>query len=244
MKIDKTTPVPLFYQLKNIILSEIKNGQYKVGDVLPTEAELTEKYEISRTTVRQAMTELVQDGWLHRMKGKGTFVSQPKIQHQTFIKKIESFNEQIKRLGMVPSTEVLELTKISANKEIADILQISEGDDVVYLFRKRMANHEPIVTIQTFLPYKYCLNLFNYDLNEKRLYEILSQNANTKIYRIKRKIEAVEATKEDAQLLGIKQGKPIQFFISTGYNAFDQPIEYSLARYIGSRNTFEVTVFP
>ena len=107
-KINKNTPVPLYFQLKTLILDEIKSGRYKVGDAIPTEKELSEMFEISRTTVRQAVMELVQEGWLYREKSKGTFVAQPKIR-QDFIQKIESFNDQITRSGMTPSTEVLAL---------------------------------------------------------------------------------------------------------------------------------------
>ncbi len=83
-KIDKSIPIPLYFQLKTLIMDEIKNGTYKVGNPIPTEKELSETFQISRTTVQQAITELVQEGWLYRIKSKGTFVSQPKIS-QDFI---------------------------------------------------------------------------------------------------------------------------------------------------------------
>ena len=93
-RIDKTVPIPLYFQLKELVLSEIKEGNYKSGDMIPTEKEISDSFGISRTTVRQAITELVQEGWLYRVKSKGTFVSQPKIT-QNFIRKIESFNDQM-----------------------------------------------------------------------------------------------------------------------------------------------------
>ena len=71
-KLDKSVPIPLYFQLKELILSEIKNGNYPSGSLIPTENELSEAFEISRTTVRQAITELVQEGWLYRVKSKGT----------------------------------------------------------------------------------------------------------------------------------------------------------------------------
>ena len=105
-RIDKSIPIPLYFQLKKLILSEIKEGNYRSGELIPTEKEISDAFQISRTTVRQAITELVQEGWLYRVKSKGTFVAQPKIS-QDYIRKIESFNNQIFRLGMTPSTEVL-----------------------------------------------------------------------------------------------------------------------------------------
>ena len=105
-RIDKSVPIPLYFQLKELILAEIKEGHYKSGDLIPTEKEISDAFQISRTTVRQAITELVQEGRLYRVKSKGTYVAQPKIT-QEFIRKIESFNDQMYRSGMTPSTEVL-----------------------------------------------------------------------------------------------------------------------------------------
>lgn len=242
-KIDKTIPVPLFYQLKTLILDEIKQNHYKAGDMIPTEEEISSIFEISRTTIRQAVTELVQEGWLYRVKGKGTFVSQPKIEH-SFIKKLESFNDEMKHIGLVPSTELLKCEIVTASESVAKGLRINEKDQVIYLFRKRMADGEPIVTIQTYLPYPTCDFVLEHDLEKERLYTILGEKPETTVYRVERRIEAVSAEKEDSELLKIEQGQPIQFFESTGYNVFGDVIEFSLARYRGDRNRFEVTVFP
>lgn len=242
-KINKNTPVPLFYQLKTIILDEIKQGNYKPGDMIPTEEAISNIFDISRTTIRQAITELVQEGWLYRVKGKGTFVSRPKIEHN-FIQKLESFNDEMQRIGMVPSTEVIKLEVIKANSLVAKGLGIKEKEKVIYLFRKRMADGEPIVTIRTYLPFSLCSFVLNHNLEEERLYTILSSKTETTVHYVKRCVEAVEADKEDALFLNIKQGKPIQLFESTGYNVYGEIIEYSLARYRGDRSRFEVTVSP
>ena len=242
-KIDKSTPVPLYFQLKQLIMEEIKNGTYKVGGMIPTEKELSDTFQISRTTVRQAITELVQEGWLYRIKSKGTFVSQPKIS-QDFIKKLESFNDQILRAGMSPSTEVLKLEVRQATAKVAASLDLKDKEAVIYLHRKRLANGEPIVTIETFLPYKDCSFILTHDLEKELLYSILNERKETSVFRVSRIVEAVEADSRDEQYLDIEKGKPIQHFTSTGYNAYGKPIEYSLARYRGDRSSFEITVFP
>ena len=77
--IDKTSPVPLYFQIKEIILSEILSGNLQTGDLIPTEVEFSQMYKVSRSTVRQAILELVNEGYLCRLKSKGTFVSKPKI---------------------------------------------------------------------------------------------------------------------------------------------------------------------
>jgi len=242
-QIDKSVPVPLYFQLKTLILNEIKNGCYKTNDLIPTEKDLSDMFKISRTTVRQAITELVSEGWLYRVKSKGTFVSQPKIS-QDFIKKVESFNDQIQRAGMIPSTEVLSLKVVKASETIASRLELKKNDAVIYLHRKRLADNEPIVTIETFLPYEDCAFLLTHDLEQERLYSILNEHKDTVIFQVKRIVEALEANESDKKYLNIEIGKPIQHFTSTGYNASGKPIEFSLARYRGDRNSFEITVFP
>ena len=244
IKLDKSVPIPLYFQLKELILSEIKNGNYKIGSLIPTENELSDAYEISRTTVRQAITELVQEGWLYRVKSKGTFVSQPKIS-QDFIKKLESFNDQMMRLGMTPSTEVLDFKIMKAPEAVAKAFKISEKDNVIFLHRRRFANDNSIVTIKTYLPYDKCTFLMEHDFSKESLYKVLGEHGDeTRIFQVQRMIEAIEANASDVEYLGTKRGKPIQYFTSIGYTAYGVPLEYSLARYRGDRNKFEITVFP
>ena len=97
-KLDKSVPIPLYFQLKSMLLDAIKRGDYPVDSMIPTEKELSEMFQISRTTVRQAITEMVQEGWLYRVKSKGTFVSRPKIS-QDFISRLTSFAEDMKSSG-------------------------------------------------------------------------------------------------------------------------------------------------
>ena len=243
MTIDKTVPVPLYYQLKTLILNEIKEGNYKPGDMIPTEKEISEMFDLSRTTVRQAVIELVHEGWLYRVKSKGTFVAEQKIK-QDFLNKLESFNDQIARIGKTPSTEVLDLRVIDPDPRQQEALRLSKGEKAIYLYRKRCADNEPIVTIKTCLPYTRCAFLLDgHDLVHERLYEILGQSADTAIVRIDRTVEAVEADEEDARLLDYQKGKPIQYIESIGCNASGDPIEFSISHYRGDKNTFEVTVY-
>lgn len=241
-KLDKTTPVPLYFQLKELIMAEIKNGTYPKDSMIPTEKELSDMFNISRTTVRQAIAEMVQEGWLYRVKSKGTFVSQPKV-NQDFIQKLESYNDQIRRTGHTPHTEVLDFKVIQATPDIAERLKIRPEDKVIYLYRKRYADDEPIVVLKTYLPYDKCSFVMEHNFEEESLYSVLSQDDSVKVYCVKRLVEAVEATSSDAEKLNMKKGKPIQFFTTVGCNVFGQPIEFSLARYRGDRSSFEVTVF-
>ena len=239
--INKNTPIPLYYQLKEIILDEIKKGNLEPEDCIPTEKELSEIFEISRTTIRQAIIELVKDGYLYRIKGKGTFVSKPKIT-QDFMMKLETFDEQIKRIGLIPSTKVLEIKIIDATEEAISVLGLPLNEKVIKLTRLRFANDEPIVIVETYLPYNICSLILQHNMEEESLYEVLSKKTETRIYRVIRTVEAIVAGQYESNLLQIKKGYPIQLFTTIGYNQMGKPIEYSIARYRGDRNQFTVEI--
>jgi GntR family transcriptional regulator len=242
-KLDKSVPIPLYFQLKELIISEIQNGTYPPESTIPTEKEFSEIFGISRTTVRQAITELVQEGFLYRVKSKGTFVTQPKI-NQDFIQYLESFNEQIIRSGRTPSTQLLNFQILEAPESVRIALELEEQSRVFLIHRKRFADKEPIVTIKTYIPYEAFPALADHDFSKESLYEVLAASETSRIHHVKRLVEAQEATEEDAKNLELLPGKPIHHFTSIGYNSSGVPIEYSLARYRGDRNRFEITVFP
>ncbi len=241
-QLDKSVPIPLYFQLKELIVTAIKEGHYPSGSLIPTEKEFSEILQISRTTVRQAITELVQEGWLYRVKSKGTFVSTPKIS-QDFIMRLIPFAEQMESSGKTPRTEVLDMKTMAATDVVAAALGINVGDQVIYLYRRRFADDEPIVVVETFLPYSECSFVLDHDMEKESLYDVMSAKEETEVYCVKRQVEAVEATASDARYMDIKKGKPVQLFRSYGLNVFGKPMEYSVARYRADRNSFEVTVF-
>lgn len=242
IRIDKMTPVPLYYQLKEAILNNIKEGKYEEGERIPNEKDFCSELDLSRTTVRQAITELVYEGWLYRIKSKGTFATKPKL-NQDFVMKIEKFNDQMERLGMTPKTKVLSLKMMNADLSVAQNLGIEEKVQVIYLKRLRYANEEPIVIIETYLPYHKCGYIMGNDFVQESLYNILSQSKETRVCKVQRTIEAVSADSEDAELMEMKKGSPVHMFHTVGFNCKDEAIEYSIARYKGNRNRFDVTIF-
>ncbi len=239
--LDKNVPIPLYFQLEKLILEEIESGAYPVGSMIPTEKELSQMFDISRTTVRQAITDLVQKEQLYRIKSKGTFVSRPKIS-QEFIQSILSFNEDVMHAGRTPSTEVLDLKIVRLPQEIAVQMGLAADTNAIYLYRKRYADADPIVRVETYLPYDTCSFLLEHDFTRESLYDVLSTQDNTKVTRIKRLCEARPANSEDVAVLGIKRGRPIQHFNSFGYTRHGKLVEFSIARYRGDQSKFQVEI--
>jgi len=237
--VDKTTPIPLYFQFKNILLDMMKEETLLPGDMIPTEFELCDIFGISRTTVRQALTELVNENRFYRVKGRGTFVAQDKIS-QDFIKRIESFKAEMERKGYTPTSTIIDFKVVEAPIEVAVALNLPVHTDVISLKRLRSADNEPIVIAQTYLPYSLCKNVLDYDMHNRSLYKILSKNINTKINKVIRNIEAVIPTKEDCDFLDITKTTAIQLFHYIGYNKFETPIEYTVSRYRGDKNIFTI----
>ena len=124
----------------------------------------------------------------------------------------------------------------------AQQLELPADGRTVYLYRKRCADGIPVVRVETYLPYDSCAFVLEHDFNRESLYQVLALHDETNITNITRICEARAANTEDASVLDTKRGKPIQYFLSRGYNRQGKPIEYSVARYRGDQNSFEVRV--
>lgn len=234
--LNKDIPIPLYYQLKEILLEYIQKNSGS-NKQIPTEAELSEHFGISRPTVRQAINELVVEGYLTRYKGKGTFITKPKI-NQSFLQVIDSFNNEMRQKGLVPSTKVLGLKVVDSDDTISEMLSIGKNSKIIQLRRLRFANGEPIVYVVTYLPYEKCKPIMDKDLEKESLYDLLREVCGFDLLKAVRQLEAILAGEYEAKLLGVVPGAPIQYIRSVTYLTDGSPIEYSLARYRGDRSTF------
>lgn len=235
--INKNIPIPLYYQLKTILLEYIQEHHSDMETPIPTEIEISEHFGISRPTVRQAINELVVEGYLYRIKAKGTFISKPKI-NQDFLLILDSFNKEMIKKGLTPSTKVLDVEIVESDEKVSKSLKLPVGSKVIQLSRLRYANEEPIVFVMTYLPYDLCPAILEKDLVKSSLYEILENECGFMINEAKRSLESIIAGEFEANLLQIEKGAPIQYFESIAYLTDGTPIEYSRAKYRGDRNKF------
>lgn len=242
-KIDHTIPIPLYFQLREILLKEIKNKSYPVGDKIPTEFEIQDEFGLSRSTIRQAVNSLVQDGWLERKGNKGTFVRLPKDPVSP-IRSFEPFYQQVAKTGKIPKTELLELKVIDPPLEISQSLGLTPEEKVIYIFRKRYADGIAMVTLQNYLPYSLCSFVMSHNFEKESLYEVISSNPVTQICHTKNIISACMATSEDVKLLGVKLNSSILSVNNYATNSKGKIVDYAFARYRGDSNRFEIDVDP
>lgn len=239
--LDKSSPIPLYFQLENWLLEEIKNGTYPVGQCIPPESRLKEMFGVSRTTVRQAINKLIESGRLARNGTKGTIVTVPGKKSAS-IRSMEPFNRQIVRAGQVPRTEVLKLQIIQADEFLAEKLQISPGSRVISMFRRRFADDVAVMTLQSFLPYETSSFILDHDFTWESLYEVLSLKEDRKPCGVKQSVEAQFPTSEDVKLFNMETVKPILSFECQDRNAAGEIVSYNLLRYRGDCMRFEVDV--
>ncbi len=237
--LDKSAPIPLYFQVKNLLIDMLHHQELTPGEMIPTEYDLCDIFNVSRTTIRQALAELVEEGVFYRVKGRGTFVSQSKVHHNLSLER-SLFTNNIHAKGFIPTTKVLEIKTMPSSSEISTALKLPMNTDVISLKRLKFANGEPLVISQTYLPYSLCKNLLSHNLNEEALTDLLSTHIHTKLAKTVYTLEAATATKEDCELLLISKITAVVLVHTTSANKFDTPIAYSISRYRGDKNTFEI----
>lgn len=250
-QINDKSNMPLYYQVYNYILDLINNSKLKEGDLIPTEMELAKMFNMSRPTVRQGLNALVSEGYLKRVRGRGSFVTKPKIVQEN-TRFIESYNREMYKKGLIPETKVLEIAIKICPNSLVKKLGIEEGDKIIKIVRLRYAygdygeygdeeSKKPILLTTVYIPYKKIPNLITYDFEQRSLYDVFEEN-NIFIKKVTREIEAKLSNKEVSKLLDISEGSPIHFLSSIGYLEDGSVIEYSESIYPGERNKFIVEI--
>ncbi len=236
-QINKEIPIPLYFQLKQLLLAEIRSGAFPVGSAIPTEMELAEMFDLSRTTVRQAIAALVQDGHLYRVKSKGTFVSQPKVLYHMFG---HAYSDDIRESGRVPGRKLLSREKVVLTSELKDMG--ASGEYAVFLDRIQMADGKPISRTMSWYPYDgfaFLLDTEEEVLMERGVFGLIREREETTPVRLNRRFVAVNADEAIAESLGIPVGTAVQLMISRRYGSRGQVIDYSKTYFRGDMNTLE-----
>jgi GntR family transcriptional regulator len=237
-RIDRNTPVPLYYQLKLIILNMVNNGQLKAGDAIPSEKELGKKYNLSRITVRSAIQELVQEGYLVKKRGVGTFVAGPKIRRG--IDRLNSFSADMISSGHKPGTILMEFGVEKAIGTVAASLKIPEGQKVWFVERLRTVDGEPIGHSLSYLNLPEGIDLKEEELSKELSLWSLLEEKDLNIKEVEDTVQAIVANSRQAKLLHVQYGAPLLLIEGVAYGADDMPIEYS--RVVNRADRFKYSI--
>jgi len=238
--LDNNSPIPLYYQLKSFIENQISSGSWKPGEQIPSEAELCQEFQISRTTIRQAIGELVSQGKLKRTQGRGTFVTQYNIEKPLFF--LIGFSQDMKLRGLKPSSRVLKFETIPPSAHITQILRLKENEPAILVKRLRLADDQLMAIDNCYLPFNRYFAIMHENLENNSLYDLLAKKFDTVPVRSIRTIESVGCPPPEAELLDVKIGFPILYIVGTNFDQNDQPFEYAETFYRGDRFTFNIEI--
>ncbi len=231
--IDKESPVPLYYQIKLSLKEAIDDNLFDQGEPILSERELCEYFDVSRTTIRQAIRELVNEGVLKKVKGKGTFVQSPKFNYGS-IQDIVTYYDWLIKKGFTPKTKILNVDIIEPNKIISENLNISREERVIKIRRLRIINQDPIVIITNYLPEKLFPGLENIDLEDKSLYKTISGRYNIELGKSKVMFYPGLADEYDSKLLEQKKNSPIQIIETISLSKEKEPFDFFESRFRGN----------
>jgi len=236
--LDRKSPLPIYYQLKEILREKIVSGEWMPGTTIPSERELSEQYEISRMTARQALGELTREGILYREKGKGTFVAEPKMQQA--LTSLTSFSEDMQTRGKLSGAKVLRLELISAPVRILDALGLSPEQKVLLLKRLRMAEGESIAVESCFLHFPRVEELLNENFENSSLYSLLNEKYGITPTRAQQQVEADLCSPREEELLKVETGAPVLRNRRVTFDQDGKVFEYTESAYRADRYIFQV----
>ncbi|WP_320129125.1 GntR family transcriptional regulator [uncultured Sphaerochaeta sp.] len=209
------------------------------GTPLPTEEELCDVYQISRPTVRQAMKELETNGMICRLKGKGSFIVEPKI-NQEFLTRFEDFEDRMERLGYSVHSETTEFEIVAANEIEASSLSIPLNTQVYKIRGIKYANQIPMVIYLSYLPVHLYPTLNKTICEQKSIAKIITEEYGYLVEKYQKTIEIKTASDYEAQLLTVKKGAPLQYIDTISFDNREVPLEFSMERYRSDKNKFRI----
>lgn len=201
--IDSNNPIPFHVQIKDILIKEIVEGTHK--DRIPSERDLMDRFSVSRTTIREAITHLVNEGMLEKVHGKGTFISQKAPVHE-WLHSLNSLTDTIIKMGMKPGSKLLHMGLLNKNAVISDMLNVEQ---VFQIQRLRTADSTPIAIEHHFYPANIGLKLTKFNLDTTPIYGLLENELEIEMEEAEQFISSKNAYKEDALNLDVPDGSNV-----------------------------------
>jgi len=231
--LNRESAKPLHMQMEELIREKLATGAWSPDTLIPSENELSSEYGISRMTVRNVITKLVQEGLLFRIPGKGTFVSEQKIEAKSL--SYEGIREQLERLGYEVYTQLLDVRKSKGNKIIRGQLKIDSNKQIYIVRRLRAVKGQPLSLHTSYIPVNLAPQLEKQNLVNDQLCYILSKSYNLNRDRVFEELESVAATQEEAELLEIPLGHPLLLLQDTIVDQNGVPFEYAKVVFRGDK---------
>ena len=233
LPLNKQGFIPLYYQIQQALMQKLQSGELAVGDPLDSEEELSRRYQVSRMTARQALHGLKVSGYAYSQKGRGTFVTRPKLEKN--VMHLQGFTEDMRQRGLKPSSRVLEKTVVLADEDLIQKLHLQKNDRVLRLRRLRLANGIPMALEESHIPLRNFPGLEQVDFAKNSLYQTLRERYSVQVAWADETIEALPATSTQAELLTTPRRSSILSITRILMTMQETPIEATNSLYRGDR---------
>lgn len=237
MDLDRSSPIPLYFQVSKLIENAISTGQLGPGARLDNEISLAGQFGLSRPTMRRAIQELVDKGLLVRKRGVGTQVVHGQVTRPV---ELTSLFDDLARGNQAPRTTLLANETVSASEAVSQLLDVPVGATVLRLRRLRFANGEPLAILENYLP-ENLADVGTSDLEKRGLYQLMRAKG-VHIRVAKQRIGARAGTAEECRLLGERKGSPLLTMDRATHDDSGRPVEWGHHVYRASQYSFEVTL--
>jgi GntR family transcriptional regulator len=231
--LDKSSFTPMYFQIQTQLLAMIQSGQLHPDDPLPSEEELSRIYGVSRMTSRQALQVLKSQGFVIRQRGRGSFVSQPKVEKD--ITHLSGFTAEMRALGLKASSRVLEGGTLPASIEVASQLRIEVNAPIFRLRRLRLADGLPVAIEEIWLPKTRYPGIDKLDFSRISLYQTLRERYEIQVSRADEILEARSASKRESELLQVNARSSLLVISRTLWSVDGSPVETAHSVYRGDR---------
>lgn len=238
--VSRVSNTTLYSQLEEIIQNQIESGIIKPGQAIPSERELSRIYSMSRMTVRRALDRLVMAGLLTRVSGKGTYVSEPKMNFQALT--LEGLRQQVFQMGKDFDSKIINFEKILATDSVIDHLKIEQDTPLFKIERLFFAAEVPVSVHKSYIPCHFAPNLMDYDLTNESLYKILNNQFDLYLHHASETLETTLALPSESLIFDVQLGSPMILLRITMFDQFDNPVEYVKVLFRGDKVQLSLVV--
>lgn len=231
--LERTSRIPLHAQMEKLMRGKLSSGEWEPGRAIPSENELSRLYGVSRMTVRNVITKLVQEELLERIPGKGTYVRESKISTKAL--SYGGVREQLEEMGYEVTTKLISIEKKKVSDKISNLFKVSPDTLFYIIQRLRFVKGVPLSIHASYIPLHLCSELEKKDLENEQLCVILNNSYNLKRVKMIETLESVAATKKEAELLQVKTGHPLLLLEDTIMGEDDAPFEFAKVVFRGDK---------
>jgi GntR family transcriptional regulator len=233
----RDSPVPLYHQLKQLLLQAIDGGTYRPGQAIPGDRELEEHYGVSQITVRRALAELAAEGYIVRERGRGSFVRKP-ILHLNY-NQLGGFFDALSREGFLAESHILQIGRLVPSERIVEELCVTSDRPLLYFERLVYADGEPLCFVKAYFDVDERIVFTRQQLEEESAIVLLEREHGITLAWAERTIGAALATGRATSLLEVEDGVPMLSISMCMHDVHDKPIGLAESLYRGDRYQYK-----